>query len=224
MTGSRPREKPIKGQLSCQTDLRACELIGGGGNRTPVPKYFSPRFYVCSRSISVLSQRRPADRSSLARTRLFLTLRPPGVSRTASPLIVVARRRRRLTDDICLVCARQPNDSYRWHLKSVPGVLRGRLTTSTRNPDLNLPGRYHSPPVVKDQRPSHHANPPTSRSAQQPQAPPHSIDKSAAAHGIYDSLHRWVRPVAPHAAQFSVAGSLPKRDCPVKLGATPNSA
>ena len=41
---------------------------------------------------------------------------------------------------------RQPGDSRYRHLKVLPGVLRGLLTTSTRHPGLNLPGRYHSPP------------------------------------------------------------------------------
>ncbi len=54
-----------------------------------------------------------------------------------------ASRRRGPTG--CLV--RQPNGSHHWHVIGVPGVLRGLLTTSTRHPDLNLPGRSQSPPA-----------------------------------------------------------------------------
>ena len=35
--------------------------------------------------------------------------------------------------------------AYR-HLLFLPGVLRGRLTTSARDLNVNLPGRVHSPP------------------------------------------------------------------------------
>ncbi len=68
----------------------------------------------------------------------------------ASPLSAPVPASRRRGPTGCL--ARQPFGSHHWHVKVVPGVLRGLLTTSTRHPDLNLPGRSQSPPDPLFQR------------------------------------------------------------------------
>ncbi len=81
---------------------------------------------------------------SSARRRAVGRPRPPHVRTSLRSTSGSASRRRGPTG--CLV--RQPNGSHHWHVIGVPGVLRGLLTTSTRHPDLNLPGRSQSPPVL----------------------------------------------------------------------------
>lgn len=112
---------------------------------------------MCSRSIWVLSPwqtnrqviRGPSPAASHPYAARRCTGRKPMHVR-ASPLSAPVPASRRRGPTGCL--ARQPFGSHHWHVKVVPGVLRGLLTTSTRHPDLNLPGRSQSPPDPLCQR------------------------------------------------------------------------
>ena len=122
-----------------------------------MPEHFGLGLYVHSRPISSLSPQQTSRQvirgpspavSHPHAARRCIGRKPMHVRASLLSAPVPASRRRGPTG--CL--ARQPVCSHHWHVKVVPGVLRGLLTTSTRHPDLNLPGRSQSPPDPLFQR------------------------------------------------------------------------